>query len=147
MEHEELLEDGIVIESENGQAEISLIKTDNCEECHAKLFCKPKSDNTKILRVSDPFGVKPGDEVKISVAGSTIFKVSMILYGIPLFLLIAGVFLALEIFPQNHFLELYSFLTGLSFAGIYYLIIFLFSESFSKTRFMPRITYVKRKLA
>ncbi|MFH1526476.1 MAG: hypothetical protein ABIG69_07460 [Bacteroidota bacterium] len=48
MVEEEIIEEGLVIKSENGIAEIQLRETKECEECTAKLFCKPGGEKTKL---------------------------------------------------------------------------------------------------
>ncbi len=143
--YDEFLEEGIVIESDNGVAEIALISSDNCEECSAKLFCKPKSDSTKILRAADPFKTKPGDEVRISVAGSTVLKVSFLMYGIPLILFILGIMLGMEYNAGSANAELTSFFTGCLFMGVYFLFLYLFNLSKKAHPILPKITLVKRK--
>lgn len=140
---EEFLEDGIVIESENGVAEIALISSDNCEECSAKLFCKPKTDDTKILKVSDPFGTKPGDEVRISVAGSTVLKVSFLMYGMPLILFIAGILLGMDFYKNSSEPEILSFVSGVMLMGIYFLLFYFFNIK-NTAPVLPKITFVKR---
>ncbi len=140
---EEFLEDGIVIESEKGVAEIALVSSDNCEECSAKLFCKPKSDNTKILKVTDPFDTRPGDEVRISVAGSTVLKVTFLIYGIPLILFIAGILLGMDFYKNSSAPEVLSFISGLLLMGIYFLLFYFFSQR-NRAPVLPKITFVKR---
>jgi len=145
MMHEEFNEEAIVIESENGIADVALLRTDNCEECSAKIFCKPKADNTKILRVSDPYGVQPGDEVKIAVAGGIVLKYSFIVYGIPLILLIAGILGGFEFFHNTTSPELFSFLFGVSLTGIYFLGAYFVLKNNNSDNFMPKITFVRKK--
>lgn len=42
MVEEEIIEEGLVIKSENGIAEIQLRETKECEECTAKLFLQTR---------------------------------------------------------------------------------------------------------
>lgn len=143
--NDEFLEEGIVIESYNGVAEIALISSDNCEECSAKLFCKPKSESTKILKAADPFKTKPGDEVRISVAGSTVLKVSFLMYGVPLILFILGIVLGMEFYKTNSKPELFSFFTGCILMGIYFIFFYFINVSKKAHPVLPKITLVKRK--
>lgn len=142
---EELNEDGIVIDSEKGVAEVALLRTDNCEECSAKIFCKPKADNTKILRVSDPFGAKPGDEVRIAVGGDALFKYSLIIYGMPLLLMVLGILSGVSMFSSTSSPELFSFLFGLSITSIYFLIVYFILKNYVGNSFMPKITFVRKR--
>src|SRR4030066_2580835 len=102
MKGEVLVEEGVVLSVENGIAEISLTKSDNCEECSARLICKPNKDSSKILKAADPFGVIPGDTVRIEIQGKTLFNASILLYGVPLVLLVIGILLGLSIFSNYH---------------------------------------------
>ncbi|HET54467.1 MAG TPA: hypothetical protein ENN33_04550, partial [Ignavibacteria bacterium] len=85
MQNESIIEKGIVLSAADGHAEIALIQTGSCEECSAKIFCKPsEKKDTKIIEAEDPYGVQPGDEVQIEIAGTDILKASFMLYGMPL---------------------------------------------------------------
>ncbi|GJQ62558.1 MAG: hypothetical protein SCALA702_16110 [Melioribacteraceae bacterium] len=145
MIHEEFNEDGIVIESVDGKADVALLRTDNCEECSAKIFCKPKADNTKILRVSDPIGVQPGDQVRISVGGGSILKYSLIVYGIPLFLLVGGILFGYYLFANSASPELFSFIFGLILTAIYFFVAYITLRNNINDNIIPRITFVSKK--
>ncbi len=143
MKDEILIEEGIVLSVENGIAEVSLSKSDSCYSCSAKLICKPKDDDLKILKVFDPFGALPGDTVKISVHGSDILKASLMLYGLPLILLLVGTFLGLSIFSRSPQVELFSFLFGLGLTAVYYLLNY-FSKKNPNKENIPKIVFLKR---
>lgn len=145
MKDEILIEEGIVLSVENGVAEVSLSKSDSCHSCSAKLICKPKDDDFKILKVFDPFGALPGDTVKISVHGSDILKASLMLYGLPLIILLIGTFLGLSIFSGYPQVELFSFLFGLGLTSLYYLYSFLSSKNRNKEN-IPKIVFLKRNM-
>jgi positive regulator of sigma E activity len=142
--HEEIIEEGIVVQAENGTAEVALLETKNCEECHAKIFCKPSQSELKTIKVNDSFNCQPGDKVSFSVGGGDVLLLTTLLYGIPLVLLLAGIFLGFSIFLAEY-RELYSFLLGLGLIAIYYLILFLTNKSKSSfNRHLPRIINVSR---
>lgn len=122
--NEELLEEGIVLKSGGGIAEIALKENAACEECSAKLFCGPQNNKLKTLTVSDPFGTHPGDEVKISVKGKEVLKVSVLLYGMPLVLILAGILIGMNLFEGYKYSELYAFIIGLLFTGFYFIFFF-----------------------
>lgn len=124
MSVEELVEEGIVVKAENGEIDIELIKSDECEHCTAKLICKPKDDNSNLLHIQDSISVKPGDRVKIAVKGSALFKASLLLYGLPLILLIAGIFIGMSIFDESSTVELLSFFLSVLILALYYLSLF-----------------------
>lgn len=145
MQNENIIEKGIVLKAENGQAEIALIETGSCEECSAKIFCKPseKSDS-KILEVSDPFGVQPGDEVQIEINGGDVLKASVMLYGVPLILIILGIIIGMELFANTSLPELFSFLFGLGLTGLYVSGLFLLSKIKLTKPKLPSIIFVKK---
>ena len=126
MNKEELVEEGIVLTANDGKAEIMVIDSDSCEECSAKIYCKPSSENKKTLLVKDPFGVKPGDKVKVALQGANLFKASGILYGIPLLILIAGILVGVNIFENSSNKEVYAFLLSVSACALYYFVVYDF---------------------
>ena len=128
----------------DGEAEVELKENSECEECSAKLFCKPSSKDHKTLSVHDPLGVFPGDEVRISIPGSSVLRVSFLIYGAPLILLVISIFAGLQIFEHNLQKELLSFLSGIAITGIYFFIFSRFSSSKRNDFEKPKIDFVKK---
>lgn len=142
---EEVYEEGTVISAENGKAQIDVADGGDCEACNARAFCKP-TENSRLLSVTDPIGVKPGDRVKFKVGGSTLFKASLVLYGVPLIILVGGILFGMNIFEETELKEAYSFFLGSLLTAIYYGIIFLYGKVFKQDKSMPVIsTVIKRK--
>ena len=133
---EELFEYGVVIKSENGIAEIALNENSSCEECSAKIFCSPASNNLRTLLVSDTLHSKKGDEVKISVKGQEVLKASFLLYGVPLLLLLFGIIIGTNIFKGTNYSELISFFLGFVITSIYY-VLFYIKNYKNKKSFLP----------
>jgi sigma-E factor negative regulatory protein RseC len=123
---EELYEEGIVKEAKNGIAIIRIQDSDKCKECTAKIYCKPGSSEERSLTVRDPYGVHPGDKVRVVIKGSKILSASLLLYGVPLILLLAGIFIGVEVFYTSK--ELYSSLFAIGLVSIYVLIMLLFKK-------------------
>lgn len=123
---EELIEEGIVKKSQNGIAEIIISDSAFCEECSAKVYCKPANVRSRTLTVKDPFGTMFGDRVKISIKGNKIIAATFILYGIPLILLLVGLFLGSQLFSVN--VEVYSSLIVLGLIIFYALSIMILSN-------------------
>jgi len=121
MYNEKLIEEGIVKESKDGIATIVISNSDNCEECTAKLYCKPGNSSERSLTVKDTFGVNVGDRVRVSIKGSQILRVSFLIYGIPLILILAGLFFGMQFFQIHK--EFFSTLLAIGFVSIYILII------------------------
>lgn len=143
MMKEELVEEGVVLKTENGFAEISLNNSESCHDCSAKLLCNPTNDTARTVKVEDPYGVKEGDIVRISITGGTVLKATFQLYGIPWLLLLLGIISGYFLFEGTALHELYSFLTGAVLMGAYYG--FLKMQSPSKGNInIPKIIFVKR---
>jgi sigma-E factor negative regulatory protein RseC len=121
MYNEKLIEEGIVKESKDGIATIVISDSENCKECTAKLYCKPGNSNERSLTVKDNLGVIAGDRVRVSIHGSQILRVSFLIYGIPLVLLLAGLFLGMQVFRIHK--ELFSTFFAIGLVSIYILII------------------------
>lgn len=136
---EELYEEGIVKEAKDGIAIISIQDSDKCEECRAKIYCKPGNSEGRSLTVRDPYGVHPGDKVRVVIKGSKILSASFLLYGLPLILLLAGIFIGLEVFHTNK--ELFSSLFAIGLVSVYALFMFLFTGKRKNTSY-PEIVFV-----
>ena len=146
MYNEELTEEGIVKESKDGIATIVISNSDSCEECTAKLYCKPGNSNERSLTVKDNFGVIAGDRVRVSIHGSQILRVSFLIYGIPLILMLAGLFIGMQFFQIHK--ELYSTIFAVALVSIYVLIIhFIDKKRNYHLQSYPEIVFVSdRKL-
>ena len=139
MYSEELIEEGFVKRVTNGFAEILISNSDKCEECTAKVYCKPGGSSDRTLIVKDPYGVLPGDKVRVSISGSKILFTSIFIYGIPLLLLIIGILIGYEIFSHDKELNSTLFAFGLVF--LYGVITYIVTQK-RKVNSYPVITFV-----
>src|SRR4030042_6648490 len=101
MKSEEIVEEGIVISVMGSDVEVELSGNENCNECSARLFCKPKTDKSNVLKLKDVLDVKAGDVVRIAIKGSALFNATVVLYGLPLILLLAGLLIGLNLFSAG----------------------------------------------
>ncbi len=124
---EKIQEQGIVVESSDGLATVSVIRTGSCEACNARIICKDSGEENPRVIAQDPLGVRPGDRVRISIPGRSILLATLWLYGIPLALLLLGIALGAKLFVRNP--ELYGSLLGIGFCTLYYLIVRIVSKS------------------
>ena len=143
MNYEELIEEGIVLEAKDGYANIAIIDKENCEDCSAKLFCKPGDGNVKTVDAVDALGAKPGDEVKISIRGKSLFNVSLLLYGFPLVIVIGLIFVGMDYFTDPKFKEFYSFVSALGVLIVYYVLLYFILYK-KKNLTLPKIITIKR---
>jgi len=81
---------GIVSHVKNGQALVRLIPQESCGYCGHDTSCGLSRKTGKELWVSDNIGVRPGMTVLIDISSEGLLSATLILYGIPLFLLLTG---------------------------------------------------------
>jgi sigma-E factor negative regulatory protein RseC len=115
-------EKGIVESINDKSVEIALHNLSNCEDCTAKIFCKPTTDDKNILSVNSDEKFQIGDSVEVFVKGKTVLLFTCFLYGVPLVLLIITLFIGLIIFEASNYSEFYSFALGVGSLIIYYLL-------------------------
>lgn len=122
---ETLLEEGVVLavtpatEAAPGKATVRLVAGDHCDGCPASSVCKPSSGEQRLMDVNDPVGVDVGDRVQVAVPGGAVLKMSFLVYGLPLLLLLAGVWLGTRIWsPETPLRDLWSFLLGAGLAAL-----------------------------
>lgn len=137
-----LFEEGIVVSKDNGIAEVQVFPAQSCEECSAKIICKPKDDKN-IVKADNSLGAEVGDNVRIEIKGKSILSASFALYGIPLILLLTGIFLGTIIFSGYKLQELYSVVSGIGLIIVYY-VLFYANQSRSNNQTLPQIVFVKR---
>ena len=125
---EELIEEGIIIKSNNGVAEVGLQEKPECEECSAKLFCSPSENSNKRITAVDPYETSAGDKVKIAVSGKSVLLATALLYGLPLVILVVFIIGGMSVFGSASQPELFSFITALAALGIYYSFFFLLGK-------------------
>lgn len=135
---EEIQEHGIVVQTCEGLATVSVVRSGACEECGARILCKSSGEENPHVTALDTMGVKPGDRVRICAPGKNVLLASVYLYGIPLVLLLLGITLGAALPTRNT--ELIGSLLGLGFCALYYIIVRILSgNSRRNRRFMPRI--------
>ncbi len=140
--NEELTEQGIVVKSEGGITEIEMLSNEHCEECTAKLFCKPREDSSRILQVNDSADLSNGDKVSISISGKSLLIASFNLYLYPLLVIIFSILIGTSLFSNTNQPELYSLAAGILMVGIYYLVFFNLSKKISHNRAKVIVTRI-----
>lgn len=144
MLYDELIqEEGYVKKVENGIAIIKIISQTNCDTCEAKIFCSANNEEEKIAYALDPFGVKPGDRVRIEAKGTKVLKFVFFLYGIPLIIFLVSIFIGFVIF--KNYTELYSFLLALFLMAIYFSVFFITRKKLIRKnpdKYYPKIIFV-----
>ncbi len=85
---------GYVIAVEKEFAQVRLFDTGNCEDCSAKILCKPGKDGSKEMKVYNPEGAKVGSMVTIRESSNLLLKLGFMQFGLPLLGLLAGILIA-----------------------------------------------------
>lgn len=118
----EILEEhGIVLETSAGMAVVRIERAADCEECSAKLLCRTTPASERVLTIRDDIGVAVGDAVEIHVRGTSVLRASLLLYGVPLVLLLAGVMVGMRMWaPTTMAREAWSALVGAVLAALWF---------------------------
>ena len=124
--HGEILEEeGVVLavdpagDSVAATARVRLLAGEHCEGCPASSLCRPETGDRRIMEVADPVGVSVGDRVRVAVPGDAVMRASFLVYGLPLLLLLLGVWLGTLVWgPEVALRDLWSFLLGAGLAAV-----------------------------
>jgi len=105
-----------VVEISGNKLKLSLTRQEMCKKCGA---CQKAEDGSFYLELENSIGANAGDKVLLKIEPSNL-KISAILYGIPSFLLISGIFLGYFLSAGS---EIYGFLTGILFLMVSFIAI------------------------
>lgn len=112
-------------------AKVVFKRSKACGDCHA---CASFGDGNSVIEIENTLGAKPGDSVRIELHPGTVFKASLILYGLPL------VFLLLGVYFGSRISDLAGALFGIGAAALGLLLIRLLDNIFGKkSEFNPRM--------
>ena len=120
---EMLLEEGLVLGVQrdaggSSVARVRLLAGEHCEGCPANAVCRPGGDEARVLEVRDPLRARPGDRVRVRVLGSAVLRASILVYGLPLLLVLAGVGLGAKLWsPGTARGDLLGFALGVGLAA------------------------------
>lgn len=126
---------GTVVSMEGSIATIHFNRQAACEKCGACGMLKNQSVMELVLAV--PPGIKPGDRVALQLDDSFFYFSTLLLYGVPLLCLIAGIALGVLLSPSINAAwdpQLVGAVAGLALAGISYGILRAFNGKFSQMR-------------
>ncbi len=83
-------ETGIVTKVEGIMAMVAVQKKDACDACSAKDACTSTNEEEAVLEAINAAKAKVGQTVKISMKPLTYLKGTMLVYGLPLVMFLAG---------------------------------------------------------
>ncbi len=85
------VESGIVIQTQGDRALVRLLENEACEECNARIFCRPGTDGVREMHVYNRVKAGVGDRVDIVEIGNILLKMSLMQFGVPLLGLMLGI--------------------------------------------------------
>ncbi len=122
---------GIVLSAQGNTATVRFQRSSACGKCNA---CFHLGKSEADIELDNALGAKPGDRVIIELHGKTVVKASVIVYGVPLVALIAGIAIG------SAAGDLYAALAGVLFAAGAFFLLRALEPRFSRMReFKPRM--------
>lgn len=133
-EQGEVRQTGVVILDKGKTAVVRFQKSDACGHCNA---CFRLGGTEADVEIENSLHAKEGDVVVIELHGKSVFKASLIVYGIPLIGLIAGAALGSTVG------DLYAALGAVLFAAGSFFILRALEPRFSRMKeFKPRMVEI-----
>ena len=122
---------GTVLSVDNGRASVVFARSKACGDCTA---CASFGNGMQRVELENSLGAAEGDRVLIELHAGRVMKASLIMYGVPLAALIAGVLLG------SRFGDLYAALGGIALSALALASIRLFEPRIKKRgSFEPRM--------
>ncbi|MCL6465446.1 MAG: SoxR reducing system RseC family protein [candidate division WOR-3 bacterium] len=90
-------EPGVVKTIYDDRAEVEVVPSDSCRHCGAAHLCNWSCERTRTIVARNPIGAKPGDRVYIQHEEKERLRSSLLLFGLPALLMIAGVLIGATI--------------------------------------------------
>jgi len=123
-----MTDNGLVIATEKGLAEVEVSCFEGCLSCSARSLCIGNKKNKGRLSVKNPLQAQPGDEVKVKIPETQYCQALSLLFGGLLVALLVGLGIGyliatLFFFPLFQ-ASLAGLATGLVFGGLILFIIF-----------------------
>jgi positive regulator of sigma E activity len=117
-----MTDNGLVIKTEKGLAEVAVRCFEGCQNCSARSLCIGNKQNKGRLSVKNPLDARPGDEVKIQIPENRYSQALILLFGGLLLSLLLGLgggylvslLFALPSLPANAFGLLSGLILGVS---------------------------------
>ncbi len=118
-----LIENGVVVRLLPGAAGrgprvvVRVESGEQCEGCGASGICHATADDRREIEADDPLRCAAGDRVRVEVPGGQVLRMSFLIYGLPLLLLLAGVGLGTVLIPAGPWRDPGSFLLAVGLAA------------------------------
>lgn len=121
---EVMIETGVVVRvlaAAPGRAARVVLRVDpgdRCEGCGARALCHAAADDRREIEAEDPLGCVAGERVQVAVTGGEILRMSLLVYGVPLLLMLAGVLLGETTLPSGRWRDPASFFLAMTLAAL-----------------------------
>jgi len=102
-----MLEAGVIIKTDGATATVRIDKAQACSHCKSKCM---ESNGSMITEALNPIGANFGDIVSLKVNPKTALTATLIVFGLPLLALLAGVLIANRITDNQIYIMLVGFI-------------------------------------
>ena len=138
------IEEGIIEKTSKRKAMVRIARSAACATCNSKDSCGVSSDKKIVIEVTNDLQADVGDRVEISMPESSLLKLSLLVYLLPVVALIAGAFLGAELAAVlNMDSTLSSVIVGCSAMAIVFGVLkWLDGISNFKEKYYPRMTRI-----
>ncbi|MCB2226627.1 MAG: SoxR reducing system RseC family protein [Desulfarculaceae bacterium] len=94
-------EEGVVIETMGGLAQVETMQQEACKGCGARGACQTLGgDKRRVIAAINQAGAKAGDKVLMIMARKGVLGASFLLYMVPVFALLAGAMVGKQLGPS-----------------------------------------------
>jgi len=123
--------EGVIESIEGGRMRVRIVQQSACSSCKAKSLCSSAESKEKIVDVDkvpdDNFSV--GERVVVYADTSVGFTALLLAFIVPLFVMVAGLVIAIKVF---HWSEVRAIVADLLLLVVYYCILGAFNSLISK---------------
>ncbi len=91
------IEEGVVLEASKRKALIRIQQGSACASCNSRDSCEISSGDNMTIEVSNDLQAKIGDRIQISLPESTLLKLSLLVYLLPVVALVLGACVGAEL--------------------------------------------------
>jgi positive regulator of sigma E activity len=84
-------ENGKVVSTRNGRAEVEVAAKGECEHCSARGVCNWTGTSVRKVLAANEVGAVAGDTVEVETGTGTGARANLLVFGIPVVLMLAGV--------------------------------------------------------
>ncbi len=139
-----VIEEGLIEKISNGKAMIRVRKSAACATCCSRDTCEAISDREMLIEVTNDLHANMGDHVEISMPSSSLLKLSLLVYFLPVVALVVGACLGAV---WARFFHIETTLAAISGGGFAMAIVFCLLKWLDrvfriKAEYQPRITRI-----